>query len=267
MQTPVTSRSRGLCHQTAQPAQKATELGQGAHALPCSPMIAPDEFRQFQPRSRAKADAIESSLSIRAAGFRGCAVAHDSFVRPFAAARLDGAAQGTSRNKWLELRSFVTEEHRELRLAQESNGGIPTLGRMRVRSSNRGGTMRLNHLRRREFITALGAEAAAWPLAAGAQQPERMRRVGVLHCAPADQLKPPCGRADSATTLSRVELCGTMAGPSRRAAARSRRRRQLTAHYLLGARHNNGATKDIGFPFSLVLRSSVMARSIASMVS
>ena len=66
-------------------------------------------------------------------------------------------------------------------------------------------------MRRREFITVLGGTVAAWPLAARAQQPERMRRIGVLMGYPEDDAQ---GQACVAAFEDRLQQIGWTLGRS-----------------------------------------------------
>src|SRR5262249_1091231 len=63
-------------------------------------------------------------------------------------------------------------------------------------------------VKRREFITLLGA-AAAWPLAARAQQPEKLRRVGVLNTLVADDAM---GQARNGAFLQGLQQAGWTIG-------------------------------------------------------
>jgi hypothetical protein len=65
--------------------------------------------------------------------------------------------------------------------------------------------MQFDQLKRREFITLLGGAAAAWPLAARAQQGNRMRRIGVLLTLATDD---PEGQARIAAFLQGLQQLG-----------------------------------------------------------
>jgi putative tryptophan/tyrosine transport system substrate-binding protein len=60
-------------------------------------------------------------------------------------------------------------------------------------------------MKRRKFITLLGSASVAWPLAARAQQPERMRRIGVLMALASDD---PEGQARFVAFVQGLEESG-----------------------------------------------------------
>jgi putative ABC transport system substrate-binding protein len=64
-------------------------------------------------------------------------------------------------------------------------------------------------LKRRDLITLFGSAVAAWPLAARAQQTERVRRIGVLMNLAADDSE---GKARVATFLRRLQELGWTEG-------------------------------------------------------
>jgi ABC-type uncharacterized transport system substrate-binding protein len=68
-------------------------------------------------------------------------------------------------------------------------------------------------MRRREFITLLGGAAVAWPLAARAQQPERLRRIGVLMTTAADDAE---GQARIAAFVQVLQQLGWTDGRNMR---------------------------------------------------
>src|SRR6516165_10070139 len=64
-------------------------------------------------------------------------------------------------------------------------------------------------MRRRDFITVVGGAAAAWPLAARAQQREKMRRIGVLMNLTADDVE---GQGRLAAFLQGLQEAGWSVG-------------------------------------------------------
>ena len=80
-----------------------------------------------------------------------------------------------------------------------------------------GQRMHFRQWKRRQFITLLGGAVTAWPFAAHAQQPERIRRIGALSPLPADD---PEAKARMAAFLQELAQFGWVDGRNVRIDAR-----------------------------------------------
>ena len=96
-------------------------------------------------------------------------------------------------------------------------------------------------MRRREFIALLGGTAAAWPLAARAQQPDRVRRIGVLMAYPEDDLE---AQAQFAAFRDGLQKLGWMEG------RKSQRKGPLAHCGRTKRRNRNRLMRRVSFTFS-----------------
>src|SRR5262249_56737720 len=67
----------------------------------------------------------------------------------------------------------------------------------------------MSGIKRRDFISLLGGAAVAWPLAARAQQPDRMRQIGVLMGWPESD---PEARLERAAVVQELQKLGWLGG-------------------------------------------------------
>src|SRR5262245_53846531 len=89
-------------------------------------------------------------------------------------------------------------------------------------------------MKRRAFMTLLGGAAAAWPLAARGQQPERMRRIGVLMALAADD---PDAQMRIGAFLQALPQLGWTVGRNVQIDTRCLRRHAAEAVFLTMPRH------------------------------